>query len=48
MADKQKSGLPSPNKHDRALFARSSRLLMRRARAATLSTALKSGDGWPY
>ncbi len=48
MADKQKSGLPSPDKHDRALFARSSRLLMRRARAATLSTALKSGDGWPY
>ncbi|MBC8338833.1 MAG: DUF2470 domain-containing protein [Alphaproteobacteria bacterium] len=39
---------PNPIKHDRALHARTSQLLMRRARAATLSTALKSGDGWPY
>jgi len=48
MADKPKTGVPNPNKTDRALFARSSRLLVRRARAACLSTALKSGDGWPY
>ena len=48
MADKPKSGVPNPNKADRAFFAWSSRLLVRRARAACLSTALKSGDGWPY
>ena len=48
MSDKPKPGVGSPNKHDRAIFARSSRLLIRRARSATLSTALKYGDGWPY
>ena len=40
--------IPNPSKYDRALYARDSRLLMRRSRAAMLSTALKSGDGWPY
>ena len=40
--------VPSPNTVDRAQFARTSRSLIRRARAATLSTALKSADGWPY
>ena len=48
MADKPKPGVARSNKHDRAFFAHSSRRLIRRARAATLSTALKSGDGWPY
>ncbi len=38
----------NPNKQDRTEFARDSRLLMRRARAAMVSTALKSDDGWPY
>jgi len=48
MADKPKPGVAGSDKHDRAVFAPSSRCLIRRARAATLSTALKSGDGWPY
>ncbi len=48
MSQKPKSGIPNPNKQDRAKFVRDSRLLIRRARAAMLSTALKSGDGWPY
>ncbi len=48
MSKKPKPGIPNPIKQDRAIFARDSRLLMRRARAAMLSTALKSGDGWPY
>jgi len=42
------SKIPNPNKIERAAFALQSRLLVRRARAAMLSTALKSGDGWPY
>lgn len=48
MAKKTKPAAANPNRHDRAQLARTSRFLMRRARAATLSTALKSGDGWPY
>ncbi len=40
--------IPDPNKQDRAEFIRDGRLLMRRSRAAMLSTALKSGGGWPY
>ncbi len=45
---KPESEIPNSNKQDRAKFARDSRLLMRRARAAMVSTAMKSGDGWPY
>lgn len=48
MSKKPNPGNPNPTKQDRAEFARDTRLLVRRARAATLSTALKSGDGWPY
>ncbi len=48
MSKKPKSGIPNPSKQDRAKFVCDSRLLIRRARAAGLSTALKSGDGWPY
>lgn len=48
MPKKPESEIPDPNKQDRAEFIRDSRLLMRRSRAAMLSTALKSGGGWPY
>jgi len=43
-----KPGVHNPNKHDRAIHARNTRLMMRGARSAVLSTALKSGGGWPY
>jgi putative heme iron utilization protein len=33
---------------DRKLYAKSCRLLIRRARVATLSSALGSAEGWPY
>jgi len=39
---------PAPIKPTRADQAAQSRLLIRRARAAMLSTAQKSKDGWPY
>jgi putative heme iron utilization protein len=45
---KPKPESPNPSKQDHAKFVRDSRLLMRRARVAMVSTALKSGDGWPY
>ncbi|NQV84071.1 MAG: DUF2470 domain-containing protein [Rhodospirillales bacterium] len=48
MAKKPKPTTPNSNAVDRAQHARTSRCLIRRARAATLSTALKSADGWPY
>jgi putative heme iron utilization protein len=38
----------TPKENDRFVHVRSCRLLVRRARAATLSTALNSCDGWPY
>lgn len=48
MPKKPEPSIPNPNKIDRAKFAHDTRLLVRRARAAILSTALKSGNGWPY
>ena len=48
MSKKPNPGNSNPIKQDRAEFARDARLLVRRARAAMLSTVLKSGNGWPY
>lgn len=48
MSKKPKPGIPNPNKQNRATIVCDSRLLVRRARAAVLSTALKSRGGWPY
>ena len=48
MADTVKFKVSSTKKTDRYINALSCRLLIRRARAATLSTALSSGEGWPY
>ena len=48
MAYIAKTSSVSPEKNDRYLDLLSCRLLIRRSRAATLSTALSSGEGWPY
>ncbi|MDA1089647.1 MAG: DUF2470 domain-containing protein [Proteobacteria bacterium] len=47
-SQKSNPGIANPDKIDRAQFSRASRLMMRGARSAVLSTALKSGEGWPY
>lgn len=44
----KKSEKPAPPKLSKADHADASRLLIRRARAGVLSTALKSRGGWPY
>ena len=48
MVKKSEPAKARPPMPTRADSARDSRLLVRRARAAMLSTALKSGAGWPY
>ncbi len=48
MAKKTDTGEAKPSPPAKADHAADARALMRRARAAVLSTALKSGDGWPY
>ena len=48
MAKKAAPKKPTPNKPTRADHATFSRLLIRRARAALLSTTHKSRGGWPY
>ena len=48
MAKKTDTGEAKPSPPAKADHAAEARALMRRARAAMLSTALKSGDGWPY
>ena len=48
MAKKTDTGEAKPSPPAKADHAADARALMRRARAAMLSTALKSGDGWPY
>ncbi len=48
MAKKTDTGEANPSPPAKADHAAYARALMRRARVAVLSTALKSGDGWPY
>ena len=48
MAKKTDTGEAKPSPPAKADHAADARALMRRSRAAMVSTALKSGDGWPY